>query len=497
MILPTKGSILYQFEPNLYTTFPDSTTGIDSSSNINLRGGGIRIKSITHYDSENPNVNTPFAKKFNFNYNIPSSNLSSGSLVYPEPIYTFSDGYIRTNSNKNLIPSDKTKGGDVGYEYVTVYETGNGKTEYKMRSPKDFPNDNYSIIGPTFTKNINYDYLRGQNVYKTIKNEAGNNLSKTNFDYLIKENEINVGANIIRMRKQPYKQSVFNTCFAYDCLQPDDKERLWGDFGVLNDVVGISLNNYIKSEQFPGGQIASLVQEDTIEYNQNNYIKNEKTKYADGSVMEKTYKYATDFTVANNSQTDFQSLIAANMISIPLITEIKNNGDRISKTETVYSSATNLLPSSVLKYDLKSENNTKEIDLKYAANGNLIEYKDKANVSTAIIWGYNQTQPIAKIEGATYAQVSNLATAIVTASDADASDPTKEGALIIALDSFRTALPGYQITTYTYNPLIGVTSITPPSGIREVYIYDTANRLQEIRDINGNILKSYEYKYKP
>ncbi|MDQ0478295.1 YD repeat-containing protein, partial [Chryseobacterium sp. MDT2-18] len=42
-----------------------------------------------------------------------------------------------------------------------------------------------------------------------------------------------------------------------------------------------------------------------------------------------------------------------------------------------------------------------------------------------------------------------------------------------------------------------VTSITPPSGIRELYIYDTANRLKEVKDITGNILKTYEYHYKP
>ncbi|WP_374464396.1 hypothetical protein [Chryseobacterium sp.] len=59
-------------------------------------------------------------------------------------------------------------------------------------------------------------------------------------------------------------------------------------------------------------------------------------------------------------------------------------------------------------------------------------------------------------------------------------------------------MPNYQITTYTYDPLIGVRSITPPSGIREVYIYDSANRLKEIRENNqtGNLLKEFKYNYK-
>ncbi|MDQ0477483.1 hypothetical protein [Chryseobacterium sp. MDT2-18] len=61
----------------------------------------------------------------------------------------------------------------------------------------------------------------------------------------------------------------------------------------------------------------------------------------------------------------------------------------------------------------------------------------------------------------------------------------------------KTELSGFQITTYTYDPLIGVRSITPPSGLREYYFYDAANRLKEVRDSNGNVLKEYQYHYKP
>ncbi|REC69944.1 hypothetical protein DRF60_20945, partial [Chryseobacterium elymi] len=73
-----------------------------------------------------------------------------------------------------------------------------------------------------------------------------------------------------------------------------------------------------------------------------------------------------------------------------------------------------------------------------------------------------------------------------------------EQSLISALDLFRnnSALSTYQITTYTYDPLIGVRSITPPSGIRELYKYDTANRLEKVIDINGKVLKEYKYNYK-
>lgn len=54
-----------------------------------------------------------------------------------------------------------------------------------------------------------------------------------------------------------------------------------------------------------------------------------------------------------------------------------------------------------------------------------------------------------------------------------------------------------EITTYTYKPLIGLTSTTDPKGMTTYYEYDSFQRLKYIKDQNGNILKSYDYHYKP
>lgn len=102
------------------------------------------------------------------------------------------------------------------------------------------------------------------------------------------------------------------------------------------------------------------------------------------------------------------------------------------------------------------------------------------------------------MEGASYTELSGLIANIVAKSNEDI-DELSEKALITALDDFRKqpALKGALITTYTYDPVVGITSLTPPSGKRELYRYDSASRLESVVDVSGNRISTYQYHYKP
>jgi len=262
-------------------------------------------------------------------------------------------------------------------------------------------------------------------------------------------------------------------------------------------------------EYFPAGSAAYLETKNYNTYNNRYLVSKQSTLFPDSSTSETNYKYAAEVGDAN--------LLAANLVTVPLETEVIENGKTQSKTKIVYSknalTSNKVLPTSVLSYnqidlyDVNNQNPTPTTEVtynQYDTSGNLQQYTTKANLTTAVVWGYNNTKPIAKIEGASYSELGSTANEIISYSNYDA-DPVAnnktaqqtETELLTKLNAFRTnpLLSKYKISTYSYDPLIGVRSMTPPSGITQYYKYDTTNRLEMIVDVNGNILKEFKYNY--
>lgn len=139
--------------------------------------------------------------------------------------------------------------------------------------------------------------------------------------------------------------------------------------------------------------------------------------------------------------------------------------------------------------------------LSYDDFGNPREVKIKDTSIKVYLWGYNYQYPIAEITNATYAQVLEVLTQatidnINTPNQTEAVMETliKNVALKLRTDS---RLSKAMVTSYTYKPLVGMTSKTDERGITEYYQYDSFQRLQNVLDFDSNIQKNYHYKYRP
>ena len=138
---------------------------------------------------------------------------------------------------------------------------------------------------------------------------------------------------------------------------------------------------------------------------------------------------------------------------------------------------------------------------RYDNDGNVIEISQEDGVHAILIWGYNAMYPIAKIDNATYTSMPESALevieAIQSASNTENSS-SDEASLRILLDQLRTDsyFESAQISTYTYDPLVGVTSMTDARGYTTYYHYDELNRLETIKDTDGHLISENEYHYK-
>ncbi|REC71123.1 hypothetical protein DRF60_20715 [Chryseobacterium elymi] len=532
VIYPTKGFSEYIYEAHDYNKVisvqTTSPVGFYIENTTKQTAGGLRIKRTITNPGDAQNIVKDYFYTDTGTAIGNSSGILSGKPIYFEEdqnsgarIYRFAD--------MPIIPSNNTKGKHIVYSKVTekVSETNAGGTiEYIFSNsdngyldirPNTFMFTSFSSGNTTIynnLRNLGYNSLefeRGEPLSITKKDQNGQIVYQTKFKYSDAPSRFDSNVRSYDFQSNVYGEPIIN--------------GPWTIMSGMAELIRLSAYNNYSYHPY-------LREKENVFYKNNAPVLSEITKYTYGSALHNQLT-KQEFSASGNSTTTSynyahekgnQLMLSKNMIGIPLETTttktINGATKTLSKTETLYplnQSEANIktsglaLPTSVLSYDLQNTTtpSTEVTYDKYDSKGNLQQYTAKNGISTTIIWGYNQTQPIAKIEGAKLSDISqSLIDNIVSASDNDAQLGTEasEQALISALDLFRnnSALSTYQITSYSYDPLIGVTSITPPSGIREVYVYDTANRLKEVKQLDkdaaGNpvykIVKEYKYNYK-
>jgi len=130
-------------------------------------------------------------------------------------------------------------------------------------------------------------------------------------------------------------------------------------------------------------------------------------------------------------------------------------------------------------------------------NGNVLEYKDHLGIFHSIVWGYNNSKKLFEVTDLRYDQIntfviSDLQLYTSSSGTAQFQDPTIISGYYATL---RNAHPDKLITTYTYNIGKGLRTMTDPNGRTTFYEYDNFGRLKNMKDQEGNFIKTYQYNF--
>lgn len=520
--------------------------------NLFLAGGGNRIKNIEYFEKEN----TGPIKIKNYNYNFfEINNQSSGSLVFPKPLFNFNENmsysisfpYICTDkddcplctqttncqyifkvanienyTSNNNFPASKTNGGDVGYKNVSLFETNLGKSNQIYYSPIDFPEEDIPY-GLPFVPSKNIDYKRGLLQKENIFNKNFDILTEIDYFYDFLENIEYTGISFLKPKGSCYNGTSFkyyNEYIFYLNIAPDC---------VYQPICEIQ-NSYLMPRKFLCGLPLDL---NTPKITLHPYktaigwakLTSKTTKNyfypmpsSTPNILEtnETFKYnplnkrISDHTISNsegtNSKTEYLYHTGNSIHSQNRLSEIETikqyeNGVLLQESKIDYANnwGTNV---SFLPKEIKTKKANQSLETKikfnnYDTHGNALELQQENGMLISYIYAYNHTLPVAKIENMAYSSIPpHLITAIQNATD---TGTYSEANLKTALDNLRNhaSLSKAMVSTYIHKPLIGISSATDPKGDTQTYHYDSFNRLQFVKDKNGNILSENQYHYRP
>jgi hypothetical protein len=280
-------------------------------------------------------------------------------------------------------------------------------------------------------------------------------------------------------------------------------------------------------------------------YDLNYYQLKEVSKTSsEGKVKKTTNYYPYDLSLTGDAETARVWLKAANSINAPLKTETSVDGIVATVFTTSYKNFDGnklVLPASVMLQNGSSADAKYVYYDNYSSSGNLLQQHKVNDLAYSYLWGYDQLYPVAQVMNAANANVYYTSFEEGDGNSADNDSKTgrksrtggysktitglTDGSYIVSywqksgnswvlqtntvavtgnsysidltgqVDEVRLYPSNAQMTTYTYDPLIGITSRCDVNNRVIYYEYDAFNRLKLIKDHDGNILKTFDYHY--
>ncbi len=492
-----------------YKYLQEIVTGIPEP----VQAGGLRIKKQINYNKSGEIADT---ERYEYFY----KGKTGGKLIsdlgqyfsYKDQLYHDlpTHGQLKRViqfSSNSTVTLGMNNGNPVFYDKIIVFKENNGINNGRRESYFDqgysyrvsmnagkYPYDN--IAFPSWGKSeliaekVFADYggvdrvleerKYGYNLFNMdmIKNFLVDELGPDAEDFFVTGG--GVGMYLIN-RARYYVQNNFETIGSRQLVSTIEKKYHYTSNGSLAD---------------------SLSVQHDMSYNAYRDLSKDVNINSMGKRSETIYRYSGDLNTP----------LGNNRISLPIQQELLIDGKSVDGTiftrlpngdiERVYrlSILPPVSPTSFSDFSTVPGSYSIEDSYSYYPNGTIKTIESKKSSPVVYLWGYGSQYPIIEIKNATYAEVALVLTqtAINNLNSPAQTESSMETLIKNASDKLRSdsRLAKAMVTTYTYKPLVGMTSKTDSRGIKETYTYDGMQRLQAVLDHLNYVNRSFNYHYR-
>jgi YD repeat-containing protein len=515
IIYPTGGYTKFYYELNKTKRRPTFYGGnIPFSEAYEI--GGLRISKIENVDPLN-------SKSTTIKYEYPDQGYLTSIPVYG---YIFSSnrqtnpcpdaGYldVKTISSNSQAYLNSINGSHIYYPIVKEIYGKNGENGYSIYEYSPYsPDIKEFMFQPPFTPDDgSSSYRAGLLLSKTDYGTAGNRLKEIKNVYTI-SNDLRKMIRGLRVVKRV--ESYNNFIPESGCYQ----EKSYCSF----DEFYSAFYNIVSEWQYKSSDTTRIYNPlDTTKYvetiNTYNFdntvhqqLSTQKTYNSKGQSIVTNYKYPADINTGN-----YLLMTALNMHNYPIEeTTLVNGKVTTGKLTTYKANSSSYVPNKVYSFETATPlastsftsfngtiNDTHygqtpeySFDTYDNSNGNPLKVLGKNGIYTYYVWAYNKVYPVAKIESSVDVTIDITVDDTKLKKTAVYDDIQSDVAYLKGLFNSYLTNKDYQVTLYTYKPLVGMTSQTDPAERTTYYNYDDFGRLKLTKDLQGNIVKKMEYHY--
>ena len=454
-------------------------------------GGGLRIRTIKNFDSDNTLLGYTRYKYNGGKLLIPTVKAeriqlkylhASTSNVYVTPA-SFPCSFYFITSNPTYLAACSLGCPNVGYSMVTKenYDKNGLLMSYTIEK---YHNEGYRNAESNIF-NVNRNGLNGKPIESiTYSNDS------------IQAHKISYSYTTIGQNPSLSDMVFFPWARCLDMEPGTANIHVYYKYSLYPKYPINALPSSVTETSYVNGKEMAPVKT-TYGYKASNYQPTYVTKVAapnsNASETSQTKFWYPEDSEVSSSNTE--CLTNVHCISERVKAVEYKNGNTVGGYRNVYNSLSNGLPVVSKNYSIVPSG-SEILELEVTDNdayGNICGYKKKDGIPVAIIWSYNHQLPVLEIVGKTYSEIKAMSSDV-----AKIEKGTKASEIRNATESLHSALLNGRImaTAYEYSPWHTVSCIIKPNGYRIRYEYDSFGRLKEARDTNNKTLQKYLYNYK-